>query len=80
MDRVTLRKGSVRRYADTEESLARLKKMGYTEVVVQKAASDEKPAEDEKPEADKKPAEDEKQEVDEHHEADTKASGRKSRK
>ncbi|MBP3339788.1 MAG: hypothetical protein J6L69_10330 [Lachnospiraceae bacterium] len=37
-ERVTLRKGSVERYADTEEALAKLKKMGYKEVVSKVAA------------------------------------------
>ncbi len=70
--RITLRKGSVVRYADTAESLARLKKMGYEEV-------GSKPEADNKPEADEDP--DGKQEADEKPEVDEKSNGsRRSKK
>ena len=76
MKKVTLRKGSVIRYADTEESLEHLKKMGYKEVDAKPAAADEKPEEDEKA---SKP-EDEKPEADAKLEDDKKASGRTTKK
>ena len=70
--RITLRKGSVVRYADTAESLARLKKMGYKEVTSKSEA-------DNKPEADEEP--DGKQEADEKPEVDEKSNGsRRSQK
>ncbi len=76
MKRITLRKGSVIRYADTEESLERLKKMGYKEVDAKPATADEKPEEDEK---DSK-SEDEKSEADEKPEDDKRVSGRTTKK
>ena len=88
MKRITLRKGSVIRYADTEESLERLKKMGYKEVDAKPVAADEKPEEDEKvskpedekSEADEKQETDKTPEADEKPEDDKKASGRKTKK
>lgn len=76
MKKVTLRKGSVIRYADTEESLEHLKKMGYKEVDAKPVAADEKPEEDEKA---SKP-EDETTEEDEKPEDEKKASRRTTKK
>ena len=72
--RITLRKGCVIRYADTPESLAKLKKMGYKEVDSKpvKVDTDKEPEEDKKTEADKEPEADKKPEADKEPEADKK--------
>ena len=75
--RVTFRKGSVVRYGDTEESKAKLKKMGFKEVDSKpvKVEDDKEPEADKEPEGDKEPEADKEPEGDKEPEADEKPKG-----